>query len=1034
MSTVERKLLIAFNPNLVDKNVGGDARLYREGFENLQATPIQFAEGVSLGWAYCAQLSGPRQTENFKACNIASIDIDRGMTVGEALAHPLVAGNALLLFTTASHTPEAHRFRIVFLLPSVITRGKEIRRVVRGLTRSLGGDPSATDPTRISFGNRSAEFHWINKELSPELMTELAIDAAIPERHDVIGSKITSRRSVISIGGDQVLQLADKRTKSLQDIPVRTPVHCPVHGDSRASAFVVESQMKIRGVHCCVCNKTYWPTNASLDHYNFGDFLETSREVHASDRYFPDLAAPEGWDELQEIKPQASRIHIVNGFVTPEILQPGITFVMSPKGTGKTFHLNRHAQRASKALLVGHRRSLIRGSCTRLELTCYLDRPNNWEDGEDAENTGISRDRYGICLDSLEQIPPDYDYELLILDECEQVLTHLVSNTIASRGSAHRIYLLLSELVRRAKYVILLDADLSFITYETFARMGTLLTPNQQVWRGNRWSLPRRRGQKTLHVWINDVESPGQKDIEIFDSKNHLRADLVLAIEAGKRCFVASNNKRFVADLAAALSERFRDTRRVIQITSDTTTREDVRDFIDNAKERAAIYDVMLCSPSLGTGVDITFPENAQLIDCVYGFFEHGITTHFDIDQQLHRVRHPGAMKVWISPSTFRFETHVDVVRSDLLRAGMHRDLLIGYETDGRPQFDEHDPLINLAARVVSRRRASMNDLRGNFIRHKQAQGCIITVVAKNDELSIDGYAIEQRGRHLSEESIIASLMGATALSRLDYERINKSIEFGALVSEADRWAVERTRLELFYRQAATPELIQRDDRGRHRQRVSTFQALLDGSPEMIPLDPEEMIDGKLRFVTTRERDVPNVLLRVLHLTPVWRTNELGAVSDQGDMLSERIAGSFDSERVFDARDLTTFARFLLANKGAVENVLGLYVRSDIPKKPTQQLGQILKLTGLTLSRAGSVKLDGKKIYQYQLGTTELQQMNEIVRRRSELKAWTFMTQTYGTRLENPRKSYDDLTIEEEEIADAIDFLQGQRGDNREEE
>ena len=47
---------------------------------------------------------------------------------------------------------------------------------------------------------------------------------------------------------------------------------------------------------------------------------------------------------------------------------------------------------------------------------------------------------------------------------------------------------------------------------------------------------------------------------------------------------------------------------------------------------------VLVSHLAWGTGVDITFDNNAQLIDVVYGFFQARVNTHFDIDQQLSRV------------------------------------------------------------------------------------------------------------------------------------------------------------------------------------------------------------------------------------------------------------------------------------------------------------------------------------------------------------------------------------------------------------
>jgi hypothetical protein len=161
----------------------------------------------------------------------------------------------------------------------------------------------------------------------------------------------------------------------------------------------------------------------------------------------------------------------------------------------------------------------------------------------------------------------------------------------------------------------------------------------------------------------------------------------------------------------------------LIVITSDTVVREDVQDFIANVKTKALEYDVIITSPSLGTGVDISFPDKARLIDTVYGFFEAQVTTHLECDQQLARVRNPGAVKVWLNSRRFNYETNKDVIRRDLLRQGLYKNLLKGYSEGGEPQYDEEDEFLLMAVLIVAERRASMNNLRRNFIKHKKRQG-----------------------------------------------------------------------------------------------------------------------------------------------------------------------------------------------------------------------------------------------------------------------------------------------------------------------
>ena len=280
---------------------------------------------------------------------------------------------------------------------------------------------------------------------------------------------------------------------------------------------------------------------------------------------------------------------------------------------------------------------------------------------------------------------------------------------------------------------------------------------------------------------------PTRRTIELYESKNHLVDYLLQTIADGnKRCFITSNSKKLIVKLDAVVRKRFGATRRVIMITGDTSGRPEAQDFIANPAARAATYDVIFCSPSLGTGVDITFPDNAQRVDLVVGFCEPGINTHLDFDQQLARVRNPGAIKVWITPRRSNFETHLDVVRHDILRNGLYKDLLDGFDDDGKPRFIKDDPLIELAALVKSAERTSKNNLRGNYVRYKQAQGCTIINVGKNPKRSFDGHAALKLGALLTEEERVARITAASILTKVETEKVRREIEAGAVVSEFD--------------------------------------------------------------------------------------------------------------------------------------------------------------------------------------------------------------------------------------------------------
>lgn len=106
-------------------------------------------------------------------------------------------------------------------------------------------------------------------------------------------------------------------------------------------------------------------------------------------------------------------------------------------------------------------------------------------------------------------------------------------------------------------------------------------------------------------------------------------------------------------------------------------------------------------------------------------------------------------------------------------------------------------------------------------------------------------------------------------------------------------------------------------------------------------------------------------------------------------------------------------------------------------RKPTQQLGFILKMMGLSLTKVGTMKVAGRKVHRYRLDADMLEGMQAIVRTRAELKGWAFMAARYGAHMDPkerdaPEKPLEDFAEYDVQYERALAFVRGQRGDNRE--
>ncbi|MEI9406934.1 plasmid replication protein, CyRepA1 family [Mesorhizobium argentiipisi] len=965
-----RRLKVAINPDLIDKNVRGNELLFALGWNDVELTVSEFVAQISAGVAYCSQLNGRRRkSENFHAADVVSVDVDHGMTVEQALELPLVRDHAAFVYTTPSHRPDAHRFRVVFILPRTVVDAEELRAVTRSLALRIGGDLSATDPCRLYFGNRGAIVHPIGKVISAEVVDELKRQNASRPAGAETG---VSYRSQLAVSPHAIIRIEDGRTIPFSHLTRGTRVYCPFHNDTNPSAFVVSSGRAQLGIHCSTCNLTYWPSDA--EEFDFTDF-ETMAKAAANG----ETASPF----------QNTLVTIGTTVTTPDRLANPMTYVKAPKGQGKTTGLVRLTGGwRDKVLLVGHRRLLSRQSASRLGLTTYLDCNRNWKGDDDWR-----LDRFAVSVDKIKMVPSNRKYKIVIIDESEQVLAHFLSDTISADAGRNReeLFVHFGNLLRRAEHVIALDADLGWLTFFTLtqAKFGVdgrdpwapvpafdefRDAPPENTLEQFFVGAVRPAADYQSRVIINETRPGEGKVLELYDSDRHLVGDLKNALNDKKKTVVVSNSKRTIEALEKAITEEFKGIRTLL-VTSATSSKKEVKEFIENPVSEFDKYDVILASPTMGTGVDITFANNEEKVDVVFGLCHPNVNSHLDFDQQLSRVRHPRLVKVWISRQRYSYETSLDVIKEGILTGGQYGARLVGHETDGAPIY-RRDLLLEMAALSVSQRRASMNKLRANFIRHKQDQGFRILHVVKDDGQAAIGKSVQETGIALLDAEFAEQVAAAPAVNRREFDRLIQAMKLGESISREEGWSLERTRLELFYRQAVTEELIASDDRGRTRERMRLYEKLMSESTLRPPV-PHPPLGERDRFLPEPRRK-PIALAELLSSTPIF--------GDDGFRLDVEVRKA----------DLVDFAGLAIRQKAIFEMQLGVEIRTDVDKNPIQQLNHVLALVGQELAPSRTEKRDGQKIRYYSLNPELLSRAISLVERRDRIRAWDELYRIHG--------------------------------------
>ena len=989
-----KKIKFSVSTNFLDKNPLVE-RAFEHGFQEIEGTIDDLASVVhDDGWTfgYVFQ-NGRRSKSNFISSDFLAIDIDHGLKIEQAFENPIVQNYCSLFYTTPRHTLDDHHFRLVFLLPRPITNAVELTAATRSLCRRLGGDMAATDAARVFHGHKGCEPLIFEKEISDGFLKELIKDGeVIITNQSISNTWTTANQSSLQFKPDLTIRTRDGSWIQVGQVTNNTTIYCPYHNDHSPSAFV---QVNKRGtyIHCSSCKLTWWMEG--VQPYGF-DFYGFEREIqkikNAKSRQAVETPFGDFIDVMRGVKIPNLEVTETEK-VELTAVESGITFVKSPKGSGKTTYLTRVTNvpislfnsleqyeeevdyevevpfsRNETVLLIGHRRALIGELCQRIGLNCYLD-----DDKYSPDEVDIRRRQYGICLDSLAKVR-FRDYDVILIDEVEQVIAHFMSSTVGDKRED--LFRLFSRQIHSAKKVVALDADIGWISFITL----TVLTQPRLPKRPKKGALAAR--PKPVHIYINNRKSSGST-LNLYSSLNQLIKKIAESAVEGKRVFVASNSKEKIKTLEHGLKNVFKDINQEIPmmaISSDNSRDDDVQEFIKNIKKDILNYKVILSSPSLGTGVDITFDNDAKEIDCVFGIFENRINSHFEIDQQLSRVRHPKEVHVWISPQTFNFETEFNVVKTDYMYDRLIDVMDEGSVTNSDEIYPgEINPFYQLAAMVMATERASKNRLKTNFLEYKIRQGWTIVPVEKDEDLIDQGKEIRKFGEFVKQAIYVENVVNARTLNQREFSDVIRRLDWDdGPVSEDEWYSMVRTRIELFYGEQVTNQLVVDDNDGMLRRQVYLYGRIQTTGQVMKETDIEQSPKNKL-FRS------PKVAAQLLHLllskTPVYSN------------------GKFNPNVVYTRDDLNDFIVESKRLNMYVQTHLEVDLRSDIDEKPVTHLSSLLKTIGLVVFQPKKPTVsNGHKTYYYGVSSESIKKIEEIIEKRNDPQGygWNFVNKLYG--------------------------------------
>jgi hypothetical protein len=306
----------------------------------------------------------------------------------------------------------------------------------------------------------------------------------------------------------------------------------------------------------------------------------------------------------------------------------------APKGSGKTEWLVQvcaEAQnRGQKVIVITHRTQLGKALCNRFGID-YV------SELKDSDTQGVFG--FGLCFDSLRRggqarfNPDDWHGCIVILDECEQSIWHLLN--ARTEVAKHRVPVLrnFQQLIQNTLEsddgrVYLSDADLSDLSIDYVRSLA---------------SFP-------VEPWVAVKEgNPTPWNVTVWKSADEILGVIISHLRTGKRLIISvdgqkAKSKWGTRNLENYLRKNFPDLR-ILRIDSKSISDPKHPAFgcVESLNEVLLNYDVVICSPSIETGVSIDIKGHFSAVFDI----AQGVIPVASVLQRMSRLREPVPRHVW---------------------------------------------------------------------------------------------------------------------------------------------------------------------------------------------------------------------------------------------------------------------------------------------------------------------------------------------------------------------------------------------------
>ena len=482
--------------------------------------------------------------------------------------------------------------------------------------------------------------------------------------------------------------------------------------------------------------------------------------------------------DLGKIKELGIKVNLIDKpLLTPEDLnleKHKITVLISPKGTGKT-EATANTVSQFNAIYSWHDRiSLARSMATKIS-ALYKDDADKYRSH-----------KVTFCANSGYQFEPKKlaNNGILIVDEADQIFKYFFDSLCNKDGirplilSNHVAHLASALVDGSALYM---SAD---ITYKEIAYIKSIAPHNTEI-----------------EVVINR-HKPVLSEIQFITDKSPegLVVKLLEALENGIPCFVVDDLKNGVLG-CKSIAEYVRNSHpewadEIKEINADTVGEESMKDFLPNINERSKTVRLIICSPSVTSGVSIT---NGRFVDGVFGFF-NGILTNTSASQAIARVRGAKDIYIWAAERGLTSEISGAITPEEVNayyqnNYDVRNKILATAKVEYNPISEEWEsPHWDLFCKNAAAKNIVMLRLRYWIRQQLVADGYRINEIELGEDETVLDY-LKQGWGNIQVKEILA-IDSAADIDKDEYDRLKDKISAGGTITPDELSSLRKYHLQ----------------------------------------------------------------------------------------------------------------------------------------------------------------------------------------------------------------------------------------------